>query len=217
MYTVIGAFVWYEFHESGVHATIAGVILGVMTPARAHVGEGLFRGMLDKARRVFEGEGWSQQSHRAEKVRNFGRAARETISPLEYLEHTLHPWVGFAIMPVFALANAGVPIQFSALGDKLALAVIAGLVIGKPIGILGFSWAAVKTGLAPPPKEFGWGAILAGGFLAGIGFTMALFIAGLALGSDLLDTAKIGVLFGSLISAVCGFVLMLVVLPKSAQ
>jgi len=215
LYAVLGALVWYAFHESGVHATIAGVILGLMTPARSFVDVGVFGSILQRAGNVFEGGEWDSEAHRAEKIRRFRWAARETISPLEYLEHTLHPWVGFVIMPVFALANAGVPIHVADLGSPVALAVMSGLVIGKPVGITLFSWLAVTLGVARLPAGVNWKLVVAGGCLAGIGFTMALFISGLALADDLLDTAKIGVLGGSLLSALLGMTMLMTLLRKS--
>src|SRR4029077_216342 len=99
----------------------------------------------------------------------------ETVSPLEYLESTLHPWVSFVIMPVFARANAGVPLHLASFLDPVAPAVPAGLVVGKPVGILLFSWLAVRAGVARLPDAVGWRAVAGGGCLAGIGFTMALF------------------------------------------
>ena len=217
VYTVIGVFIWFAFHESGVHATISGVILGLMTPAKSYVSEGVFGEILQRASHIFEGGGFTGLSHRGEKIRQFRRITRETISPLEYLETTLHPWSSFVIMPIFALANAGVAIHIAELGQPIAIAVMLGLVIGKPLGIVLFSWIAVKMGFAQLPEGLGWGVILAGGFLAGIGFTMALFIAELALSNDLLDTAKIGVLAGSAISALAGMILLICLLPASGQ
>ena len=216
VYTALGVFVWFAFHESGVHATVAGVILGLMTPARSYVGTGLFGQILARAEQVVQGD-WEAEAHRAERVRKFRHMARETIPPLEYLENTLHPWVGFAIMPVFALANAGVPIQISELGSRLSMAVMLGLVIGKPLGITLASWLAVKIGLARLPEGLNWKVIIAGGCLCGIGFTMALFIAELALSGDSLDTAKIGILGGSLVSAVLGMILLPAFLPKPPE
>ena len=214
IYGVLGALVWFGFHESGVHATIAGVILGLMTPTREYLGEGLFGDVLERAREVFRGGEWGEVSHRAMKVARFRQMARETISPVEYLEGALHPWVGFVIMPIFALANAGVPIELSDFADPIAHAVAAGLVIGKPVGIVLFSFLAVSLGLARLPEGAGWGAVLGGGFLAGIGFTMALFIAGLALDGDALEAAKIGVLGASAVAAIIGLALLIRFLPK---
>ena len=214
VYTVLGLGVWFAFEQSGVHATIAGVILGMMTPARSRVGEGLFAEMVDRVNEVLHGGGMEAMTHRAYKVRRIQRAARETIPPVEYLESILHPWVSFGIMPLFALANAGVPIEMSYFGDPIALAVIAGLVVGKPVGVMLGSWVAVRTVLKQLPEGLTWPSIFGGGVLAGIGFTMALFIAELAkLGSEL-AAAKVGILTGSAIAAIVGMLLLIAVLPK---
>ena len=213
-YTVVAVLVWLGFHESGVHATIAGVILGLMTPTREYVGPGFFSEALEKAGEVFRGGAWADESHRALKVARFQKLARETISPVEYLEGVLHPWVSFLILPLFALANAGVLIQMSDFADPIAQAVAAGLVIGKPLGIVVFSFLAVRIGVAGLPTGVGWGVLAGGGFLAGIGFTMALFIAGLALEGDSLDAAKIGVLGASALAGIIGMSLLNWLLPR---
>jgi NhaA family Na+:H+ antiporter len=192
VYVVVGALVWIAFHESGVHATIAGVILGWLTPIRPWVDERRLRAAKEG------GLGG----------RELAVAARESVSPLERLETALHPWVGFVIMPLFALANAGVALSPRALGQPVALAAALGLVLGKPIGIVAFSWAAVRAGIARLPQGVGWGAIAAGGSLAGIGFTMSLFIADLALPAELLDAAKVGVLAASATSAAVGMAVL---------
>jgi NhaA family Na+:H+ antiporter len=147
-------------------------------------------------------------------LRQMERATRKSISPLERHETELHPWVGFLIMPVFALANAGVPIEAADIVDPVALATALGLFVGKPVGILLFSFLAVKLGLTRLPEGVNWGAVVGGGFLAGIGFTMALFISGLALSGPLLDAAKVGVMAGSALSAAVGMTLLIVFLPK---
>ncbi len=214
VYTLVGTLVWLGFQQSGVHATIAGVILGLMTPAREYVGVGLFGEVLDRARDIFHGGSWEDASHRAIKVARFQKLARETVSPVEYLEGVLHPWVGFFIIPLFAFANAGVAIELSDFADPIAQAVAAGLVIGKPLGILLFSLLAIRVGLAKLPDGVGWGMMTGGGFLVGIGFTMALFIAGLALDGDALDAAKVGVLGASAVAATIGMVLLGWFLPK---
>lgn len=216
IYTLVGVVVWYGFHESGVHATIAGVILGLMTPTRPYVPLPLFESALDQARNFFRGD-WERVPHRAEKVATLGQLGRETIAPQEYLEQRLHSWVSFVIMPIFALANAGVPIQFSDVQSSVALAVVFGLVVGKPVGILLFSWIAIRLGIADLPRGVKWGRVVAGGALAGIGFTMALFIASLApFDSTTLAQAKIGILTGSLISAIIGITIFMV-LPIPAS
>jgi NhaA family Na+:H+ antiporter len=210
VYVIVGSLVWLGFHESGVHATIAGVILGLLTPTREYIRPAL----LESAYDLFRGEGWDLATHRAMKVANIRKLARETVSPVEYLESALHPWVSFLIMPLFALANAGVPVQLSDFADPVAQAVAAGLVIGKPLGIVLFSFLAVQIGLAALPKGVTWGIVTGGGFLAGIGFTMALFISGLALQGDVLDAAKVGVLGASAVAAMIGMALLNWLLPK---
>ncbi len=212
VYTVLGILLWAAVLASGIHATLAGVVLGLLTPAHPYVSPGAFSGVLERVRRVFEGD-WESVPRRAEGLRRFQWAARETVSPLEYLEQTLHPWVGFVIMPVFALANAGVPFELAAVGAPVSVAVLLGLVVGKPLGIVVASWLAVRTGLARLPEGVGWPALVGAGCLAGIGFTMALFVADLALPGPLLATAKIGVLVGSGLSAALGMVVLQLVLP----
>jgi NhaA family Na+:H+ antiporter len=212
IYTALGAGIWLAFHESGIHATIAGVVIGLMTPARAYLSESLLGQILSRATQVVQGGGFGSLSDRASHVRRFQRAARELISPVEYLEGFLHPWVAFLIMPLFALANAGVPFELSDLGDPVAVAVGTSLVIGKPLGIVALSVLAVRLGLAVLPEGVGWGALAGGGALAGIGFTMALFIAGLALDGAALDAAKVGILSGSAVAAVSGIGVLIAVL-----
>lgn len=208
VYVVLGFVVWVGFYASGVHATIAGVILGLLTPARAHLGTESFVEALESTRAAFHAGGWSTMERRAEKVRALRHATRETISPLEYLESLLHPWVGFVIMPLFALANAGVPITMSGFQDPIALAVGVGLLVGKPVGIVLFSFLAVRVGLAALPSGVSWRHMVGAGFLAGIGFTMALFIAGLAIQGALLDAAKVGILAGSAVAAAIGMAML---------
>ena len=215
VYTLVGVLVWLAFHESGVHATIAGVILGLMTPAHPYVSQPAFGRMADRATAVLGSDDWDAASHRSAKVRKFTWAARETLSPLEYLEGLLHPGMGFAIMPIFALANAGVPFHAADLASPVALAVGAGLVIGKPVGIVLVSFLAVKLGLASLPKGVTWAVLAGGGCLAGIGFTMALFISGLALSGEHLDVAKVGILAASAVAAVLGMGALVVLLPKA--
>jgi NhaA family Na+:H+ antiporter len=184
VYALLGVGVWLGFHESGVHATIAGVILGLLTPAQPSIGKGLLA---------------------------------ETLSPLERLETALHPWVSFGILPLFAFANAGVPVRAGAFANPVAIAVILGLMLGKPIGITLFSWLAVRTGLSRRPADISWGVLAAGGVLAGIGFTMSLFITGLALEESLQDAAKVGILSASTLCAAIGTALLLWLLPRPSQ
>jgi NhaA family Na+:H+ antiporter len=116
----------------------------------------------------------------------------------------LHPWVGFAIMPIFAFANAGIPLSIEDFGGSVTVAIFAGFAFGKPVGVLALSWLAVRLGVATRPPDLSWGLIAAGGLLTGIGFTMALFIADLAFDQHLLGAAKIGILSASAVSAAAG-------------
>jgi NhaA family Na+:H+ antiporter len=141
----------------------------------------------------------------------------EMESPAEQLENALHPWVAFAIMPLFALANAGVKIDVGALGTPVAMAVAVGLVAGKPVGVVAFSWASVRLGIVHLPEGMNWRVVLGAGCLAGIGFTMSLFIAGLAFDDRLLEEAKIGVLAGSGLSAAIGCVMLYLFLPRARK
>lgn len=209
VYALLGVAVWLGFHQSGIHATIAGVILGLLTPARPYLMQSLAGDLLQRASEVIHGGDWDLKADRAEKIRQYRRVTRETISPLEYLIYLLHPWVAFLIMPIFALANAGISFQGEGIGSSVTLAVILGLAVGKPVGILLLSWLSLKLGLAQLPEDVSWRQLVGGGCLAGIGFTMALFIADLAFREDaVLQSAKIGILVGSAISAILGMVIL---------
>ncbi|MFL5336854.1 MAG: Na+/H+ antiporter NhaA, partial [Geminicoccaceae bacterium] len=180
VYVLAGSLVWLAVDASGVHPTVTGVALGLLTPTRGWVSGRRLRAILGKVLSYPPGDRWSGDTEDRRALRWAGKAAREALSPVERLEATLHPWVAFGIMPLFALANAGVPVSFSSmLGEPVAQAVVASFVLGKPIGVVGFAWLAVRSGLAVRPTDLGW-RTLAGGMLAGIGFTMALHIAGLA-------------------------------------
>ena len=222
LYTLVGIFVWLAFHESGVHATIAGVVLGLQTPASSYLHKGRLGGLLDRAGALFEGGGWRLAvSNRPAKVRVLRRVVRESISPLEYLEDLLHPWVGFAIVPVFALANAGVPLRLEDFGASVSIAIVAALAIGKPLGIVLFCLLAVRLGLGRLPSGVTWGQVAGGGCLAGIGFTMSLFISGLAFKgeemAEIQDASKVGILAGSILAAVVGMVVLSKTLPPKME
>jgi NhaA family Na+:H+ antiporter len=187
-----------------------------MTPARPYLSRGRFSQIATLAEEVVHGDEQSQ-SARVAKLQRFRHAARETIAPVDYLEHLLHPWVAFAVMPIFALVNAAVPLSLAGLTSPIALALVAGLAIGKPLGIVAASWIAVRLRLASLPEGVSWRLLFAGGCLAGIGFTMALFIASLALGGPLLENAKLGVLAASAASAAIGLSLLWLWSPKAPQ
>ena len=217
VYVVLGFVIWVFMLYSGIHPTVAGVFLGMMTPATAYLPHSNLQDVMDNALDWLRGDRGADAAPGFNFHRGLQFYARETISPLERLETMLHPWVAFGIMPIFALANAGVPISADAFADPVAVAVSVGLVLGKPVGIFLTSFLAVRLGMAALPQGVNWLSILGGGCLAGIGFTMSLFIAGLAFKGDLLNSAKAGVLLGSTISAVMGLGLLVIALRQPKQ
>jgi len=208
VFFLLGGMIWLCFDASGIHPTIAGVLLGLMTPTRGWVSDERLRAILGRVLSYPIGDRWSGDTTERRDLRRAGAAATEALSPVERLEMMLHPWVAFAIMPVFALANAGVAISGADFGQPVSVAIFAGLVFGKPVGVLAFSWLVVRLGLATQALGLSWPLLAAGSLLTGIGFTMSLFIAGLAYAPAMLDAAKVGILTGSVASAAAG-VLML--------
>ncbi|KHA61535.1 pH-dependent sodium/proton antiporter [Vibrio variabilis] len=179
-YMIVGFILWVAVLKSGVHATLAGVVIGFAIPLKGDNG---------------------------------------SYSPLKHMEHALHPYVAFAILPIFAFANAGISLEgvsLSSLGTALPLGIALGLLVGKPLGIFSFSWAAVKLGVAKLPEGINFKHIFAVSVLCGIGFTMSIFISSLAFGQANVqfDTyARLGILMGSTVSAVLGYVLLRLSLP----
>jgi NhaA family Na+:H+ antiporter len=218
IYLILGTGVWFTCLKSGIHPTVAGVLLGFMTPSKAWVGTAgfpqLLTGLLE---RLVSRSHESSQKQRYQALDLLATTAREGTSPLERLEAKLHPWVAFLIMPLFALANAGVKIELAALGSSVAIAIACGLALGKPIGILLFSWIAIRLGIARLPSDVNWWIMLGAGCLGGIGFTMSIFIASLALQSNLLNQGKIGILAGSAISALLGCLLLFLFIPSPTR
>lgn len=204
VYVLLGVGVWLALDASGLHPTVAGVVLGLMTPAREWVSNERLHSILERVLTPPVGEDASTVAAGRADLGRAGVAAREAVSPVERLELKLHPWSGFVIMPIFALANAGVDISWTGIKDPIVLAVLAGLVLGKPIGVVGLSWLAARTGLATRPAGLKWSVLTAGSVLTGIGFTMSLFIAGLAFAPDMLAAAKTGILAASVVAGVSG-------------
>lgn len=200
VYAVLGALLWYFMLKSGIHATVAGVLLAMTVPISRRARPESLRVVVD---RVLEEDGFEEAEVRLETLEE---QLEEIRSPLHELEHALQPWVAYAIMPVFALFNAGFTLSPGVgLGAPVALGSFVGLVLGKPVGIGLFCWLAVRSGRAGLPAGASWGSLLATSWLCGIGFTMALFIASLAFGtSALLDQAKLGVLLASATAAILG-------------
>jgi NhaA family Na+:H+ antiporter len=209
IYFLAGGFIWLAVDASGIHATITGVILGLMTPARRWVSDERLYGILDQVLAHPAGNHGSGNTKDRQTLQVAEIAARETLSPVERLGIVLHPWVAFVVMPLFAFANAGLPLSLADLGTSVTVAVFVGFALGKPIGVLTFSWLAVRSGIAMRPPDLSWRLVAGGGLLAGIGFTMALFIANLAFSKSLIDSAKLGIFLASVFSAGAGLALLM--------
>jgi NhaA family Na+:H+ antiporter len=214
-YFLVSVGMWYFMLKSGVHATVAGVLGAFAIPVRSRIDPELFivrvREYLNQFDQPVTERTIILSPEQQSAVEAIEREALRVQSPLQRLEHRLHYFVAFFVMPIFALANAGV-----ALGGEGGLnwtsrviwGVALGLLIGKPLGIALFSWLAVRLGLAQLPQGINFVHIVGVGFLGGIGFTMALFIAGLAFRGDELNYAKLGILAGSALAGVIGFMML---------
>jgi NhaA family Na+:H+ antiporter len=219
-YVVLGLVLWFCLHEAGLHATLAGVILALVTPALRPPN---LRVLMAQAEEVLQAETRLGK----ERVMRHGPSepALRTLdsihgrieSPTDKLLRAMEPWSSYVVLPIFALANAGVILSLGVFGThgRLMLAVILGLVVGKPVGIVVASWIAVRLGVAKKPAEYSWRQLCGAGALAGIGFTMSLFIAGEAF-SDPADfaAAKIAIFIASIVAGVIGTAILF---PKTAN
>jgi NhaA family Na+:H+ antiporter len=214
VYTILGTALWLAFLKSGIHATVAGVILAFIIPATARYNTKDFlvngKELLEEFNKEGEeGPNVLANEERQNIIQTLESTCRKILTPLQRFEHSLNPWVSFFIMPLFALANAGVPLQedfFTALMNNVGLGIIGGLFIGKQLGIFIFTWLAVKLNIASLPSRVTWKQIYGAGILAGIGFTMSLFITNLAFtAEELSNIAKVGILAASLISGITGY------------
>ncbi len=201
MYVALGAGLWLALHESGLHATLVGVVLGLLTPTRPF-----------RPKDLVDAEELADVSSVAA-ARETVVLARESVSVVEWLEHQLHPWTSFVIVPLFALANAGVPISADALSaaasSPVAWGIVLGLVVGKLVGVTAATWLAVRTGIGELPSGSTWTGVVGIGALAGIGFTVSIFVTGLAFDDPVVqDEAKIGVLVASTVAAVIGSLIL---------
>ncbi|MDP3720176.1 MAG: Na+/H+ antiporter NhaA [Acidobacteriota bacterium] len=220
VYVAVGAFIWLAFLQSGVHPTVAGVLLGLLTPSTAWIGAQTLADVLQASWQRATGSG--EAPHADPAVAGTARfAAHESVSPLHRLEHGLHPWVAFVIMPVFALANAGVTLTPSSLGEPVAVAVAVALAVGKPVGILLLCAVAIRLRVTDLPEGVTWGMLAGGACLAGIGFTMALFLNTLSFPvgefAALESAGKVGTLAGSVASAIMGAAILAIVLARPGR
>ena len=214
---LLGLGVWFGFLKSGIHPTLAGVLGAMAIPARVRIDASQFlqrgRHCIDTFERVgHAGESVLTNPQQRGALDSVERCVHQAQTPLQRLDHMMHPWVLFVIMPLFALANAGVSLSgdlVSVISDPIAIGIAAGLVFGKPIGIFTFSWLAVRTGLATIPTGLSWRWIMGLACLAGIGFTMSLFISTLAFSdAEQLQIAKLAILSASVISGAVGCLLL---------
>jgi NhaA family Na+:H+ antiporter len=201
-YAAVGVVLWLALHEAGVHATMAGVAFGLLTPTQP-----LRRPEFVDAERLAD-------ITTPKAALETATLARQSVSVVEWLEHALHPWTSFVIVPLFALANVGVPVGVDALGDALrspvTLGVLLGLVAGKVIGVSSFAWMACRSGLGALPAGVNWRQVMGVAGLAGIGLTVSIFVTGLAFtDSALRNQATIGILVASLVAAGLGALILL--------
>lgn len=215
-YLLLGIGAWIGFLLSGVHATIAGVLVAFTIPAVTRIDEQIYSSNLRKLSYDFEADIPQRgslitplQNKTIQKVKTLSMAAE---TPLQTIEHALHPWVAFGIMPLFALANAGIVITsdfFSSIINPVSIGVAAGLIIGKFTGILLFCWIMVRFKISSLPEGANWKHIAGVALLAGIGFTMSLFISGLAFNNPaFIDQAKYGILIASIIAGILGTIVL---------
>jgi len=198
-FVALGAVLWLALHEAGVHATLAGVVMGLLVPVTPVLGRDIVRSLTDELLDVFS----------PRTARETTRIARQAVSQLEWLEHELHGWSSLLVVPVFALANAGVTFTADsvadAAGSTVTIGVVLGLVVGKFAGITGGAWLATRLGVAALPEGVAWRQIGGAAALGGIGFTVSLFIASLAFEAPaLVDEAKIGILVASVMASLVG-------------
>ncbi len=209
-YLVLGVVLWFFVHESGIHSTIAGVALALTIPTRTRINAAEFsaeaRELLDEFDRTETGDLLTLTSKgQQDALFSLGYASEGVIAPLVSLENALHSLSAFVIMPLFAFANAGITIGTSALDWRVVLGIVLGLIAGKSLGIFGAARAAVAAGAAVLPRNVHWKTLHGCAWLGGMGFTMSLFIATLAFErSTLLDSAKVGIVAGSILAGAIG-------------
>jgi len=215
LYFVLGIAIWYFWDRSGVHPTLTGVALGLMTPTHRWVSPERLRSIVAGALiRSSKASPSRLPQVRHEGLRHSYKAIRESRSPVEQLEWMLHPWVAFAVLPLFALANAGVVIRDVDFSSPVIFSTAVALVIGKPAGVFIFCWIVIRSGIAQRPAGLTWPLLGACGMLTGIGFTMSLFIAELAYSPETLNDARFGILLASVMSAAMGISLICILTSR---
>jgi NhaA family Na+:H+ antiporter len=218
-YVPPSAVAWAGAYAAGIHPTLVGVVVGLLTPVRAWFPPSLVVERAGASVSALRERSEDDERALLPHLDDLDEARREAVSPVERIQHALHGWVAYGAMPLFALANAGVGLGATSLeGDsaRVLLGVSVGLIVGKPVGVLALAWLATALGAAALPRGVEWREIAVVGVVAGIGFTMSIFIAQLAFPTGaLLETAKLGVLIGSIGSAILAYVLGRVVLGSA--
>ncbi|GGH11635.1 Na+/H+ antiporter NhaA [Silvibacterium dinghuense] len=220
LYAALGFAFWLAVLRSGIHATIAGVILGFLMPVKAGISSADFSEIGSEMMtdlRSAQSSGDTARVHRILGAMEY--LLTKTEAPADRITRKLHDWIAFLVLPLFALSNAGVTFSLSTLGtilhSSICWGVLLGLIVGKPLGILSVSWLATRAGLARLPASISWTQIAGVGVLAGIGFTVSLFISALAFDDPLqLDAAKTAILLASLIAGIVGFFLLKRAVPS---
>jgi NhaA family Na+:H+ antiporter len=216
LYILVGIFIWFCFLKSGIHPTVAGVLVALTIPARRNIKMQDFIEQIKSSLLKFKNAKWPDSRVLLGKeqilaVDNIAESAKKVQSPVQSLENSLSNFTANLVMPIFALANASIVISGSEINllQSVTLSAGLGLLIGKVLGISLFSWISVKLGMARLPIGVSWQQIIGVGFLAGIGFTMSLFITNLAYGeAEMINASKIGIILGSIIAAIIGFVIL---------
>jgi NhaA family Na+:H+ antiporter len=210
-YLLVGALFWVAVFKSGVHATIAGVVLGLLAPASPYFSKRTFAESIGTLVAGFRRAIAQGDEERAEVVLGqLEELTQGTEAPLERLERLFHPLTSYAVLPLFALANAGLDLSGDvfkdAVSSSVTLGIILGLVVGNPLGIVGFSWVAVRLGITSLPAGMRWAHMVGIGLLGGVGFTVSLFITGLAFeDAELISEAKVGILAASVIAGLASY------------
>ena len=226
VYVILGIGLWVAFLKSGVHATLAGVLLALTIPSGKKMGAYAFmavgRDLMYKYMGASEPSQQDLTHDQEHAVHKLEQACKDVSSPMERMEHALAGWINFLIMPFFAFANAGVSFVggdiIAALTSNVTLGIICGLFLGKQLGVFAFSWAAVKMGIAAMPSNTTWKQFYGVSILSGIGFTMSLFIANLAFGEGaVLDNAKIGILIASFVAGIAGWMILASAAPAATE
>ncbi|MDE5843042.1 MAG: Na+/H+ antiporter NhaA [Muribaculaceae bacterium] len=228
-YIVFGIAVWFLFLNAGIHPTIAGVLVAFCVPAvPVNAPAGFIKTIKENIAHFANNDEVSLKSRsilgkqQMDWLKQIESASDKVISPLQDLEDTLNPLVNYFILPLFAFANAGIFFGGMQLMDAVSgvsLAIICGLVLGKFLGIFSFSWFFIKTRVVPMPEGGNWPRMASVAMLGGIGFTVSIFIATLSFpeGSQLLNDAKLGILLGSIIAGILGYLMLKITLPKEPQ